>query len=77
MTLHLNTFADVLWRALKKLMSDEAFHHFRRVAALSLELGHRESMDIDSFTDSEYGSVDFTELESILRKIFPYVDFLC
>ena len=42
--------------------------------SLSLQLGHRESVDIDLFTDEEYGSLDFAKLENILKLTFPYVD---
>lgn len=31
--------------------------------ALSLQLGHRMSVDIDLFTDAPYRSVDFTAIE--------------
>ncbi|WP_223270868.1 nucleotidyl transferase AbiEii/AbiGii toxin family protein [Subsaximicrobium wynnwilliamsii] len=42
--------------------------------SLSLQLGHRTSIDIDLFTDSEYGSVDFAKLETILTETFSYVE---
>jgi predicted nucleotidyltransferase component of viral defense system len=41
--------------------------------ALSLQLGHRESVDIDLFTDSEYGSIDFEAIKDYLDREFPYV----
>lgn len=74
--LHLNTVSVLLWKTLNKLMSIEEFESFRMVGgtALSLQLGHRESVDIDLFTDSEYGSVDFNKLETVLKETFPYVD---
>lgn len=66
MNLYLNTVSDLLWDALNKLMSLEVFNSFRLVGgtSLSLQLGHRGSIDrgsidIDLFTDSQYGSVDF------------------
>ena len=76
MTLHLNTVSDLLWDTLNKLMFLKEFNSFRIVGgtSLSLQLGHRASMDIDLFTDSEYGSIDFAELENILIETFPYVD---
>jgi len=63
--LHLNTVSDLLWDSLNKLMSVKEFNSFRIVGgtSLSLQLGHRESVDIDLFTDSEYGSIDFDKLE--------------
>jgi hypothetical protein len=42
--------------------------------SLSLQLGHRKSVDIDLFTDVEYGRVDFTEIENVLKNHFNYVD---
>lgn len=76
MALHLNTVSDLLWESLKTLMTIEEFNNFRLVGgtSLSLQLGHRESIDIDLFTDAEYGSIDFKKLEQIIREMFPYVD---
>lgn len=76
MILHLNTVSDLLWSSLKKLMELEEFNSFRLVGgiSLSLQLGHRESVDIDLFSDAEYGSIDFAELEKCLEKTFFYVD---
>jgi len=78
MPLHLNTVSDLLWESLNTLMSIEEFNSFRLVGgtSLSLQQGHRESIDIDLFTDAEYGSIDFNRLEEILNEIFPYVDVL-
>ncbi|EDM44692.1 hypothetical protein SCB49_14010 [unidentified eubacterium SCB49] len=55
-------------------MSIEAFNDFRLVGgtSLSLQQGHRESTDIDLFTDAAYGSIDFNRLEEILIETFPY-----
>ena len=76
MSLHLNTVSDLLWESLTTLMSIEEFNNFRLVGgtSLSLQQGHRESIDIDLFTDAEYGSIDFDRLEEILNELFPYVD---
>ncbi len=41
--------------------------------SLSLQFGHRESVDIDLFTDEAYGSVDFLSIEKELKNNFPYV----
>lgn len=75
MELYLNTVSDLLWSSLKQLMSIEEFNSFRIVGgtSLSLQLGHRESIDIDLFTDAVYGSIDFTILEAKLIETFPYV----
>ncbi len=76
MELYLNTVSDLLWNTLTFLMKEEAFKPFRIVGgtSLSLQLGHRESVDIDLFTDAEYGSLNFMEIEEILTKSFTYVD---
>lgn len=76
MPLHLNTVSDLLLESLITLMTIEEFNKFRLVGgtSLSLQLGHRESIDIDLFTDAEYGSIDFTCLEEILNETFPYVE---
>ncbi|MBG7631484.1 MAG: nucleotidyl transferase AbiEii/AbiGii toxin family protein [Bacteroidetes bacterium] len=57
-------------------MCIEEFNSFRIVGgtSLSLQLGHRESIDIDLFTDAEYDSIDFNNLERILKQTFSYVD---
>jgi len=76
LALYLNTVSDLLWNSLTQLMRIEEFNAFRLVGgtSLSLQLGHRESVDIDLFTDAEYRSIDFDTLEVILNKMFPYVD---
>ena len=55
-------------------MKCEIFAPFLLVGgtALSLQLGHRVSDDIDLFTDAEYGSLDFQAMQSWLRNRFPY-----
>jgi hypothetical protein len=56
-------------------MSAPEFQEFRLVGgtSLSLQYGHRVSVDIDLFTDSPYGSVDFKKTENFLTTRFPYV----
>ena len=73
MKLFKNTVSDSLWEGLICLMKIDAFLPFRLVGgtALSLQLGHRKSVDIDLFTDAEYGSINFNELESVLASTFP------
>ena len=58
------------------LMKEEVFKAFRLVGgtALSLQLGHRESVDIDLFTEAEYGSIEFDIIEKYLEGQFPYLD---
>lgn len=76
MILHYNTITPLLKEILLKLMRREEFAPFRLVGgtALSLQLGHRVSIDIDLFTDAEYESVDFDSIENYLYRAFSYVD---
>ena len=76
MKLYLNTVSNLLWDSLNLLMTLKEFDSFRIVGgtSLSLQLGHRESVDIDLFTDATYGSIDFDMLEAALNKTFSYVD---
>ncbi len=76
MALHLNTVSKLLWESLNVLMNTDEFNSFRLVGgtSLSLQYGHRESIDIDLFTDEAYGSINFKKLENRLHKTFPYVD---
>jgi len=57
-------------------MSLEVLNSFRLVGgtSLSLQIGHRNSVDIDLFTDIDYNSVDFKEIDKKLTQQFPYVD---
>ncbi|MES2063422.1 MAG: nucleotidyl transferase AbiEii/AbiGii toxin family protein [Bacteroidota bacterium] len=70
-----NTVNFRLKDTLDKLMTANELSDFRLVGgtALSLQLGHRMSDDIDLFTDISYGSVDFEIIENYLIKNFPYV----
>ena len=78
MKLYLNTVSDLLLTTLQVLMSTDVFSSFRLVGgtSLSLQLGHRASVDIDMFTDTEYGSIDFSRIEAALRDKFAYIDSL-
>ena len=57
-------------------MAAKEFDEFRLVGGtgLSLYRGHRESVDIDLFTDAPYDSIDFSKIDSFLRMNYPYVD---
>jgi predicted nucleotidyltransferase component of viral defense system len=63
---------------LLQLTAAPAFEHFRLVGgtALSLQLGHRMSVDLDFFSDVAYGIIDFGGIEDYLRKFFRYLDHL-
>lgn len=73
-TLHWDTVTPLLQSGLRKLMAEPLFDEFRLVGgtSLSLQIGHRMSVDIDLFTDASYGSVDFQEIDNYLRKTFHY-----
>ncbi|MDQ8051544.1 MAG: nucleotidyl transferase AbiEii/AbiGii toxin family protein [Pedobacter sp.] len=57
-------------------MQSSIFDSFRLVGgtSLSLQLGHRMSIDIDLFTDAPYRSIDFDLIDSFLKDNFNYVD---
>jgi len=57
-------------------MKEELFKAFRLVGgtALSLQLGHRKSVDIDLFTGDEYGSIDFNTIDKFLKEEYSYLD---
>jgi predicted nucleotidyltransferase component of viral defense system len=71
-----NTVKDLLRDSLFVLMRAKEFSGFRLVGgtSLSLQLGHRLSVDIDLFTDADYGSVDFGRIDAFLLSHFGYVD---
>lgn len=75
-TLYYNTISTLLLSTLQDLMKASVFNDFRLVGgtSLSLQLGHRQSVDIDLFTDSTYDSVDFKAIDDYLRKNYKYVD---
>lgn len=43
---------------------------------MSLQIGHRESVDIDLFTDNPYGTIDFNAIDIYLENQFSYVDYI-
>jgi hypothetical protein len=57
-------------------MQTPLFASFRLIGgtALSLQLGHRISVDIDLFTDAQYGTIDFDAIDQYLKSTFSYVD---
>ena len=54
--LHYNTVSKTLIKCLKELMKEPILENFILVGgtSLSLQLGHRISIDIELFTDSPY-----------------------
>jgi len=77
-SLFYNTVNPILLSTLKKLMESPLFASFRLVGgtSLSLQLGHRQSVDIDLFADSEYSSINFAAIDEYLKRNFNYVDSL-
>jgi len=74
--LYYTTLKPLLLNVLKTLMTAKEFNVFRLVGgtALSLYRGHRESVDIDLFSDAPYDSIDFHAIDSFLHKTYSYVD---
>lgn len=71
-----NSVKPLLRNILSWLMAEEILDPFRLVGgtALSLQLGHRESVDIDLFTDTPYGEINFDAIDRHLKDNFDYVD---
>jgi len=78
MRLYYSSVSPLLLTTLKDLMSRSELSMFRLVGgtALSLHRGHRMSVDLDLFTDEQYGSVDFNSIDNYLRDTYSYVDAL-
>ncbi|WP_099367537.1 nucleotidyl transferase AbiEii/AbiGii toxin family protein [Sphingobacterium sp. 1.A.4] len=72
--MYYTTVNDLLKNTLITLMESSVFESFRLVGgtALSLQLGHRLSVDIDLFSDASYGSIDFKAIDEFIEKTFPY-----
>ena len=70
-----NTVNPTLKSILHDLMQAKEFMSFRLVGgtSLSLQIGHRISVDIDLFTDAPYESVDFDAIHQYLRSNYDYV----
>lgn len=73
MRLHTETITPALLDTLRKLMSTEVFKDFCLVGgtALSLQRGHRRSIDIDFFTDIAYPEIDTKNIKQYLESNFP------
>ena len=76
--LYYKTVNNLLKEVLLQLMAAKAFENFRLVGgtSLSLQIGHRESIDIDLFSDIDYGEIDFDAIEKHLETNYKYVDHL-
>lgn len=69
-----NTVSPLLSSTLKELMQEDLFADFVLVGgtALSLQFGHRLSVDIDLFTSKLYGTIDFKKITKFLESNYPY-----
>lgn len=74
MSLYYETVSDNLISILRKIMESDYFSSFRLVGgtALSLQRGHRRSIDIDLFTDLEYGSIPKEGIRKFIEENFSY-----
>lgn len=68
--LHKQAVSPKLLELINKLMQVEAFQNFNLVGgtSLALQIGHRISIDIDLFGNSEINEIDFNEELSKLGK---------
>lgn len=75
--LYYSTVSPDLKSVLKIVMDSDILKPFRLVGgtSLSLQLGHRISTDIDLFTDSDYGSLNFEDIETFLKSKFSFIVF--
>ncbi|WP_300790387.1 nucleotidyl transferase AbiEii/AbiGii toxin family protein [uncultured Bacteroides sp.] len=64
MKLHYETVSPLLINYLRKILQSDIFREFNLVGGtcLSLQLGHRRSIDIDLFTSMDYGSMECIKL---------------
>ena len=71
-----NTVTPLLRQVLEATMSSDTFNDFRLVGgtALSLRLGHRESVDIDLFTDAQYETIDFVPINDFFKSKYNYAE---
>lgn len=71
-----NTVNNLLKDSLTILMKSAVFEPFRLVGgtALSLQVGHRESVDIDLFCDLPYKTIDFKKIDEFIERSFAYHD---
>lgn len=69
--LHTETVQPALLELLSKIMTDPLFNKFRLVGgtSLALQIGHRQSIDIDLFGDQELEEYEISDFLSQLGKI--------
>ena len=71
------TVSPILKEVLEDLMIDDLFSPYRVVGgtALSLQYGHRMSVDIDLFTDADYDSLNYDLYYDYFTYKYPYVKY--
>lgn len=69
-----DTVSKGLREILLELSNHPTFEKFTLVGgtALSLQIGHRQSEDINLFTDEVYGSIDMNYLAEVLERNYPF-----
>ena len=69
--LHTKTVKPALLELLSKIMTDPLFDRFRLVGgtSLALQIGHRQSIDIDLFGDQELEEYEISDFLSQVGKI--------
>lgn len=73
---YISGVSPLLLEILSDIMHESLFEPFRLVGGtnLAIRYNHRESTDIDLFTDVAYGSLNFREFENWFRSRYPYFD---
>lgn len=68
--------SPLLIEILNSIMKESLFAPFRLVGGtnLALRFKHRESTDIDLFTDCQYGSLNFYKYEEWFKKNYSYFE---
>jgi hypothetical protein len=74
--LHRKTVSNDLQNLLQAIMDHPDWEAFRLVGgtALSLQLGHRMSVDLDLFSDAPYGTLAFSHLDRFVESYHPESD---
>lgn len=72
---YISGVSPLLLEILSDIMHESLFEPFRLVGGtnLAIRYNHRESTDIDLFTDVAYGSLNF-KFENWFRSRYPYFD---
>ena len=78
MKLCYDTVSPLLKEILQEISGDPIFKDFVLIGGtcLSLQLGHRRSVDIDLFTDMEYGTMATKDMKDFLQTHFSYTENL-